>query len=1007
MSKAGLSFANPFMEKTNVGPAPNPYAPYTPTVGMGMDNLGPSSTDMAVLGQQLVKGTQFTMPAMEAPPPDIGINEGTGQLFVQGRTFAGDDAAAALEVEALLDQPGKNALPAGYTALSPEAYRQWTAGIRNPTMGQLARKSFGRGVDVQQQLAGQFLQFAGAEKLGGDIVAAQEEELRKSSPYSRAATDIGQPNRGVLDWFVGNLAEQGPNLVISALTGGAGAAGGAMALNASSRALGKQFLKTSNVQSTMAAAKKYAANPASLNPAEVKLLHEAASVTAAAQIARGEVFDTLAEGARVAATGNALNQARLTGAGVALGTQNYATGIADIYGNTMESGNPDRALAATLGIPYAALESLSEFVLASRIFGTGGANRATIRSIQGAGAKTGAVAGRALSGLAVGGTLEGTTEAAQESLNLFAGDVDWDSPDGINRLANSFAAGFGVGGTIGGIANIPGNAPVNLLNQSNTTEPSGSTGRIATERDFTAPPPPPFPGATMPPGTAPGTQPDMFGGVGEFTPAPGFAPAPSPVSVESGLLTEGEIMRRGDATAAALPARQDLLAQKQNLEQLIATAGEQANAMGSGAIPFDSMRLQQLNQQVANARAAVAQIDQALGQMSAGPLEPGPPQMDFGYPVNPAAATPLPQVIDQTLPPPPGAGTPAAETRMGQLLQTLGGAQRDARPVPLAQVVDETLPPPMPETPTTPANLTNLATSLAFQNLRRGQQGQLFPPGEVMPNARGTPVLPGRTPLKRGVKATPEPAPISQAELEAAGQTSMLTATTGQPSAAGMRAAGTLPPLAPRKRGLKRPAAAKEQEVEQVYEDGSSFTGIIGKDEGLLKGVYTYADNTEFDGTFEDNAPKEGTTKFPNGDQFTGTYDNKGNKVDGTYTSADGTVETYKSGKIVRPPKVRVARPKPQKQVAAPPLKKEATSPPKEGAAPEAAKTDSSVAEETKPEVRTFADLTPVVNVDAVVPITVTLPDGTIMKYPDGLLLINKLKTDINRFKSFLACLRK
>ncbi len=62
MAQAGLSFANPFMEKTSVGEPANPYAPFSPTSSIGMGGLGPSLADMAVTGQRLVQQSQFTLP---------------------------------------------------------------------------------------------------------------------------------------------------------------------------------------------------------------------------------------------------------------------------------------------------------------------------------------------------------------------------------------------------------------------------------------------------------------------------------------------------------------------------------------------------------------------------------------------------------------------------------------------------------------------------------------------------------------------------------------------------------------------------------------------------------------------------------------------------------------------------------------------------------------------------------------------------------------------------------
>ncbi len=53
MAQAGLSFANPFMEKTNVGEPANPYAPFNPSSSIGMGGLGPSLADMAVMGERV------------------------------------------------------------------------------------------------------------------------------------------------------------------------------------------------------------------------------------------------------------------------------------------------------------------------------------------------------------------------------------------------------------------------------------------------------------------------------------------------------------------------------------------------------------------------------------------------------------------------------------------------------------------------------------------------------------------------------------------------------------------------------------------------------------------------------------------------------------------------------------------------------------------------------------------------------------------------------------------
>jgi hypothetical protein len=167
---AGLSFSNPFMEKTNVGEIPNPYAPYSPTSSIGLGGLGPSAADMAMVGESMVKQSQFTMPEMKRPAA-IAFSPTENKLFVNGLTFGADDAATALQSESYLRGPGTQ-LPTGgdWVPLDEQAYGQYLSGIRNPGLGRLASKNFGRGVDVMQLLAGRGLQLAGAEETGGAIV---------------------------------------------------------------------------------------------------------------------------------------------------------------------------------------------------------------------------------------------------------------------------------------------------------------------------------------------------------------------------------------------------------------------------------------------------------------------------------------------------------------------------------------------------------------------------------------------------------------------------------------------------------------------------------------------------------------------------------------------------------------------------------------------------------------------------------------------------------------------
>jgi len=349
-----------------------------------------------------------------------------------------------------------------------EAYSQHIAQIKNPSMTTLASKNFGIGVDNMQMLGGYGMQFLGATEAGQSVVRQQFEDLNKNAPYQRSIEDIGSdPNRGIMDWFVANLAQQGPNLVESAVTAAIGAAAGgaagggpdpATAVGGAVTAMvGKQAFK----QALLAAAKKYMAGEA-LDIAEQKLLREAAGITAAAVKAQSErigkdiVVDSagnatrytaddavkalLRPGAEAAAKGG-LTQAKAGGAAIATGAQNYATGVADLYGDSVDGGDPSRGYAALGAVPYAALESLPEFIAAARIFGGLGADVTKLAGkslLQ----KTGTIAARAAKGAAAGATLEGTTELGQETLGIGANSsVDLNSPEGISRMLNAFAAG--------------------------------------------------------------------------------------------------------------------------------------------------------------------------------------------------------------------------------------------------------------------------------------------------------------------------------------------------------------------------------------------------------------------------------------------------------------------------------------------------------------------------------------------------------------------------------------
>jgi len=462
MATAGLSFANPFMEKVNVGEEPNPYAPFSPTSSIGMGGLAPSAADMALLGERLTAESQFTLPEMQKPP-SIAFSPSKNQLFVQGTTFSADDAAAALQAESLLGGPGTGLPTTGdWVPLDQAAYSQFTQSIKEPGLWRLANKNFGRGIDVLQLLSGYGLQYFGAEETGAAVVAAQERDLAKTAPFERQFTGIESGDDAV-EWLVANFAQQGPMLIESILVAGLGflagtATGGPIAGvgGALAALMGKSAFK----QSVMATLKKKAAGEA-LSKAEDKLLREAAGIAGAVTASYGS---------------------------------NVLTGISDIYGELREQGadpsDVDARIKAALGsLPYAALETLPEFLLASRVFGGAMAPRAippttvTTRAVPG-GTQTitrGATrlrrgaeyARRGAVGFGVGGLAEGTTEAGQEALLLGISGQDLSSPEAVERLINSFAAGFGVGGPLGGVANLRSKKPQNMLDPGKTPEPAG------------------------------------------------------------------------------------------------------------------------------------------------------------------------------------------------------------------------------------------------------------------------------------------------------------------------------------------------------------------------------------------------------------------------------------------------------------------------------------------------------------------------------------------------------
>jgi hypothetical protein len=403
--------------------------------------------DAAVLGDLFAEPERA--PTQRAVQPFFSPSQ--QKYFVDGRVIDADDAQGLLEAEQLIGRPASAGRPSGdWVPIPASAFAAELEPIKNPSLGTLFTKGVGRGVDSLQLLGGRGLQLLGAEQFGGDIVEQQAEDLRRTTPFSRRFTDI-ESGGDAVEWFVANLGEQVPNILESVAVAGAGALAGTFAggpgAGTAAGALAGLAGKAAFKQQVLAAARKKAAGEA-LDAAERKILRNA--------------------GAMVGAT-------------AATFANSYRTGAADIYGELRDQGaDPDDVSAKMLALagafPYAAAESLPEFLLAGRIFGGIGAARAlpagTSRTRRGAELlRRGAVGG------AVGGTAEGGTELAQESLLLGLSDQDFSDPENIDRLINAFAAGAAIGGPIGAVSNLRGRKPANLLTPGqNPDEPGRFVG---------------------------------------------------------------------------------------------------------------------------------------------------------------------------------------------------------------------------------------------------------------------------------------------------------------------------------------------------------------------------------------------------------------------------------------------------------------------------------------------------------------------------------------------------
>lgn len=436
----------------------DPYSP-TPAVGAGISVPPVPQVPVADAYAQAVPGQR--QPRQPAAP-SVWYDPAAKKFNINGYIVDDDDDSAIATADQMLAGEFGGAAPTqSMMPVDPGSFQQLVGRIRNPGKWKLFKKNVGIGVDQLQQLGGYALQAAGVEDLGKSIVEQQEKDLSKTSVYNRNFTDI-QNGGDVVDWFIANLGQQVPNLVMSAATSGVGGVIGGATRGALVSTLGKAGLQMAGKKglsnTVLNAARKYAAG-ATLSVAEKKALTGAATAAA-----RNAALESSAKAALAAG----VNQARVGGAMLGGFAGNYAMGVGDVYGETVEAGDPSRLKAFGYAVPYALAETAPEVLGAAAVFRPGKAAKAVTAGAKAAGKSpasmparllrnVGEKGGRLLRGAGAGALAEGSTEAFQEGLlvaanpNLSLTDMTQETKD---RLINSFAGGAAIGGLFGGAGNM-------------------------------------------------------------------------------------------------------------------------------------------------------------------------------------------------------------------------------------------------------------------------------------------------------------------------------------------------------------------------------------------------------------------------------------------------------------------------------------------------------------------------------------------------------------------------
>lgn len=842
------------------------------------------------------------------PTASVAYSPSTNRLFVNGMTFDADNDTAV--VESLKNmQPGgaRTPIPEGdWRPVSLQGYLSHAKSIADPTTWQLMKKNFGIGVDNLQLLGGYGLQFLGMEKVGKSVVEQQIQDLSRNQVYQREFAEIGNKkdygmgvtsgDRGLFDWFAANLAQQGPNLIESVVTAAVGglaggaAGGGPNPITAVGGAILAMTEKETFKKAVMLAAQKHLRGEA-LDAAETKLLKEAAGITAAAAIKNPSASRALipydavvaaqakSQAERIAiqqeaaalrtAAQNTLSQyykraGQVGGATIATTGQNIGTGISDIYGETLESGDGEgnRLLAVALGIPYGLAESSAEFLAASRIFGLGGTPqwmaRGKLGDIKTLGGKTLEVGRRLATGTVVGGTAEGATEAFQEALGIYANpDVDINSPEGRRRVLNSFAAGFGVGGPIGGLSNLRDNKlAVNLLDSGKDPNPNSGSTALAPVNPPSAPTSPAAPaqGGTFTrefPGLPPPPPPMLGGPVSPVSPVGG----PVMMVTPEGVAYPDQMLKQTGNVPPGAPGTQGVLDVFGGSISAQELAARMQPNVGPTALPYTP-------QQVSDPRQGALQF------------APPAPQAPF----NNQMAAQLQQLQDQQARNAAfqQAETAAAAQRQAEL-DKLGQAAQNQRQLDLAFPQEGT-----PQTSSLP---------MTAPRERTPQQLSLFKRKEL-------PVPSRAEGLRRGVGTQIQPpaapvTPVTPADLRRAGQMALFT-QKGEPTVAALK------------------SVAKPQQVVPTAQTGATQapptgapvtanTIVAARTAQNLKrgsGTVSFEDGSTYTGQLKDGAPHgKGTMVYADGSRYVGGWKNGVVDGQGRFEDADGTVM---EGKFVK-----------------------------------------------------------------------------------------------------------